>query len=599
MLPALLRSRLRPRRLVAPVGALVLVLAALTWGGARADDGAELLDMEALYDHRFRFDAVGHPVVTVGLMDGRGEVRLRSGSAFRVRFRDKEGQKTLQLPAGARVGFVVGKSTPARVRRWVVVETLERDDRTTREEARARWEKGGWGETRVFDVGGIYGVEGTVVDNRASLVCILPPPSSSVEHLSKQIYEQTGARGRVHEELLEVPHGTITIRDEGGATLAQARDVAEVTAPGGSVVVEQVEHSAGYKNHGFEDRTYVDRVLVALDSKGKLAVINALDVDRQLAGIVPSEIFPNAHPEALKAQAVTARGEVFAKIGLRHLTDPFLLCDEQHCQVYSGIAAERAGPTAAVEATRGEMAFLGPRLVDSVYSSMCGGRSEDNDVVWEVPPSAALRGRVDYEGGAALQAAAVPALEHDGHVFPAPRMEVDLSKPVAHPGLLAATDLADEAALRRFLDNPPPSWCAQATLGKKDKFRWKRRLTRDEVNKATRELAVGNVVALQVEGRGHSGRVRTLKVVGTTGTAFVHRELPVRRLFGNLPSGLFVIDEERGEGGEVLAWTFSGAGFGHGVGMCQTGAVGMAEAGHDYRAILRHYYNGAEVRRVY
>jgi len=588
---AVLRSRFR--------ALIFLVMAGALLTPARAQEDVEPLDLANFYSHRFRFNAVGSPVVTVGLMTGQTEVAVRSIQAQRMRYRDKEGEKTLQLPAGRRVVVKLRDAAAAKIRRWVVVDTLERDDRVRRDDVRERWEREALGETRVFEVGGIYGVEGTVVDNRASLIAVAPRLDTEVDALILRVYQKLRVRARTHEELVEPPRGTLVVQDEAGTPLAVASGVVEITAPAGSITVEKIEHGVGYKSHGYEDRVYADRLLVAIDSKGKLAAINELEVDALLKGIVPSEIFPNAPAEALKAQAVTARGEVFAKIGLRHLTDPFVLCDDQHCQVYSGVSAEKPGCSAAVDATRGEMAFLGGRLVDSVYSAMCGGRSEDNEVVWEVPPSAALRGRVDAEGAAALLAVQAAAEEHAGHTHTPPPLTPDPTRAVAHPGLLAAMDLSSDAALRTFLDDPPPAFCARASLGKKDKFRWTRRFTRDELNEKTRDLAVGDVFEIAVEGRGKSGRVRTLRVTGNKSTAFVHRELPVRRLFGMLPSGLFVVDEERSVEGHLAAVTFKGGGFGHGVGMCQTGAVGMAEAGLDYRAILRHYYNGAEVRRVY
>ena len=102
-----------------------------------------------------------------------------------------------------------------------------------------------------------------------------------------------------------------------------------------------------------------------------------------------------------------------------------------------------------------------------------------------------------------------------------------------------------------------------------------------------------------VEDRGPGGRLRALVVEGSKKTARVLRELPVRKKLGNLRSGLFVIDEERDAKGALVAVTLKGAGFGHGSGMCQQGAIGMAEAGHDYRAILQHYYAGSEVKRVF
>src|SRR5205823_4577681 len=144
-------------------------------------------------------------------------------------------------------------------------------------------------------------------------------------------------------------------------------------------------------------------------------------------------------------------------------------------------------------------------------------------VVWEVPPAAALRGRVDYDGATELQAAMTAPVEHGARTLVLPPPAPDPNKPVANPALFGALDLSAEPALRAFLDAPPPSWCGAATLGKKDKFRWTRRLTSEDVTERCKELDVGDVLGLQVDARGKSGRVRTLKIVGTKGIAYVHR----------------------------------------------------------------------------
>src|SRR5205823_11611267 len=150
-----------------------------------------------------------------------------------------------------------------------------------------------------------------------------------------------------------------------------------------------------------ELRDYPGRLYASADAEGKLALVAALPMERLVKGVVPSEIFSKAHPEARKAQADTARGEVLAKVGARHLGDPYLLCAEQHCQVYRGVSAETAATDRAVDETRGEALFsrvpakgvLGEtargevsRLVDSVYSAVCGGFTENNDAVWGGPP---------------------------------------------------------------------------------------------------------------------------------------------------------------------------------------------------------------------
>jgi SpoIID/LytB domain protein len=299
-------------------------------------------------------------------------------------------------------------------------------------------------------------------------------------------------------------------------------------------------------------------------------------MERLVEGVVPSEIFPSAHAEALKAQAVTARGEVLAKVGARHLGDPYLLCAEQHCQVYRGLGAETPGTSAAVVATRGEALFATvpaqseegatapagtvSRLVDSVYSAVCGGFTEDNDAVWGGLPDPSLRGRPDFE--------------------PTTR------------GMAPFADGIGDKLVSRFVHlDTIPSYCA--LMARPDKVRWRTRLTQSQVDAFCERLGVGKVRSLTVEGRGISGRARALRVEGSSGSARVAGELAIRRLFGNLNSGMFIVERSGAD------WMFVGGGWGHGSGMCQTGAIGRALRGASYRQILGWYYSGAQPQKIY
>ena len=114
-----------------------------------------------------------------------------------------------------------------------------------------------------------------------------------------------------------------------------------------------------------------------------------------------------------------------------------------------------------------------------------------------------------------------------------------------------------------------------------------------------KRLGVGSVRRIEVLGRGVSGRATAVRITGTKGHAVVRRELPIRRLFGGLNSAMFYVTVQKGADGVPTAFVFKGGGWGHGVGMCQVGAIGMAEHGFDDLAILRHYYNGAKVVTVY
>jgi SpoIID/LytB domain protein len=308
---------------------------------------------------------------------------------------------------------------------------------------------------------------------------------------------------------------------------------------------------------------YFGRVYVTLDRNGSLAVVNALPEDRFLAGLLPAEIFPNAPEEALKAQAVAARGELLAKIGTRHIGDPFRLCSQTHCQVYGGAGRETPRTTAAVAATRGEVLFTadGKDMADTVYSANCGGHTENNENVWpDMPALAALRGHRD-----------APAA----------------GKPDPYAAGLGAENVA------RFIDQPPAAYCGQAHLGAGDRFRWTVKRTAAELDRLLGRYRLGEIRAIEVPQRGVSGRALSVRVVGSARSETIRGELRIRQAFGGLRSSLFVVELKNGDA------IFRGAGFGHGVGMCQTGAVGMAETGKSYREILRHYYPNTVMRKLW
>jgi SpoIID/LytB domain protein len=332
-------------------------------------------------------------------------------------------------------------------------------------------------------------------------------------------------------------------------------------------------------------RRYHGLIVLVPDSDGHISVVNVAEIDTVLKGVVPSEMYATAALDALKAQAVTARGAVFAKLGKRHFADPFTLCANEHCQVYTGLAASQANTDRAVDQTVGELAFLAGELVDSVYSSTCGGHSENAEVVWDTTPKAALRGRPDSENADILLARRVHPFEHGGLGNPS--------------GDHLDPDLSDETQLRAFLASAPDSFCARASFAKANKLRWQRRISSYDMDRLLFRYGVGHVERLEIQGRGVSGRLRALRIIGDQNTVVIQREWPIRQALGFLNSGAFVVDIERDAKGEIAAFVFNGAGWGHGVGMCQVGAIGMAEAGFDYRAILGHYYNGARVRKIY
>ncbi|HEY4221388.1 MAG TPA: SpoIID/LytB domain-containing protein [Myxococcota bacterium] len=529
--------------------------------------------VDDLYAHRLLFDESGRPLVSVGMMQGAARVSLESASGLVITI----GEQTIETGPLERAVVEKNGGVPGVVETVQILETLEGEDRAKRKDAAASWEADGV-HVELIDVGGVYGVKGTVVDNRAVLVV-----TAVLDDKARAAIDKRGARPAPFERITKLPTGGVRVGQTRGAA---ARIVAK---DGGAVTVHDVEHGIGYTDHGFADRALRGAVVIVPDKNGTLAVVNLVDEDQLVAGVLPSEMFASAPLEALKAQAVTARGELFAKIGRRHFADPELVCSEQHCQVYKGMSAEQPRATEAALATRGELAFADDKLVDSVYSACCGGHTEAADAVWDRPPQKPLAGRPDAPfADPAMRPWLKPMVE--GSAF-AVRVSHEPS---------VAVDLRSDDAVRAFLALPrSAAFCGTSSLNQKgDAWRWTRRFTRAELNAAFADLGVGSVTSLAVDERGPGGRLRSLLVTGDKGKARVLRELPVRKRLQNLRSGLFVIDEER-DGGELVAVTLHGAGFGHGAGMCQQGAIGMAEAGYDYQEILRHYYVDAVVRRVF
>lgn len=513
--------------------------------------------LDVLWGHRLDFGAGGQPLVTIRIMEGQREVALRTLAPARL----GAGGATVDLPAGTRLLFAVQDGRPARLDHAPLLAEAAWRDRRSLDAARQDWAARGV-RTRSRIVGGVYGIAGRVVDNRRELLLAEGDRSQAgAQALAEDLMRRFGQRVPLHAEPVARPRGRIVITGPAGPA-GDAEGVAVLEPAGdGQVAVEAVAHGLDGKA-AREDRRYRGRLLVTVDAGGALAVVDALPLEALLRGLVPSEMPAGSAMEALKAQAVTARSNVLAQIGTRHLGDPYVLCAEVHCQAYRGTGAETARTDEAVRATAGEALFgrANRTLVDGVYSAMCGGHGEDADAVWGGAPDPSLRGQPDL--------------------------------PAEFSGLWSG-GLRDEARLRVFLADPPDAFCRRPAAATRNRFRWERRLPQAELDALTASLGVGAVRGLAVLERGVSGRALALRVEGARGAADVRGELAIRRLLRNLPSSMFVVDREGDD------WLLHGGGWGHGAGMCQWGAIGRAEAGQGYREILGASFAGAEVVKIY
>lgn len=318
------------------------------------------------------------------------------------------------------------------------------------------------------------------------------------------------------------------------------------------------------------EHVYRGQFELACGKSGEMHIINILGLEDYVVGVVPYEIGAGAPEEALKAQAVVARTEVLALAG-RHDEEPFDICSSTHCQVYRGAAAELARPDVrlAVESTRGETLFYdGEPAPGAKYHACCGGVTESAGALWR---------------------------------FDVPYM-YSVSCGVLAPEVapVDAGAIRDEEAVRAAIAAPNPRDFCYGSNG----YRWRVEYTASQLATVLEpvigrlEPSPSRIIRVAVVERTPRGSAVRVRVTTTEGEYEIAGEYAIRSALGGtvtIKSGVFVVDTE---GDPPSAFTFSGAGYGHGVGMCQYGARAMARSGYGYRAILEHYYPGTTVEPI-
>jgi SpoIID/LytB domain protein len=341
----------------------------------------------------------------------------------------------------------------------------------------------------------------------------------------------------------------------------------------------------------------------------KIVAINILPAEDYLTSVISSEMSANSSLELLKAHAVISRSWLFAQIEKRKAMSGksegffsftktkeeyirwydredhtiFDVCADDHCQRYQGITkASNATVAEAVRATRGRLLMYDNEVCDARFSKCCGGATEEFEYCWEDKHYPYLSAVRDAE-------------EEENRPLP---------------------DLTNEEEAERWIRKAPKSFCD--THDKKilsqilnnydqettDFYRWKVRYTQEELAELIRtntKTDYGDILDLIPIQRGPSGRICKLKIVGSLKTLTIGKELEIRRTLSNshLFSSAFVVDKGGLKEGVPQWFLLSGAGWGHGVGLCQIGAAVMGEKGYAYDEILLHYYKNAEIKRFY
>ena len=341
----------------------------------------------------------------------------------------------------------------------------------------------------------------------------------------------------------------------------------------------------------------------------KIVAINILPVEDYLTSVISSEMSANSSLELLKAHAVVSRSWLFAQIEKRKALKGkdegffsftktkeeyirwydredhtiFDVCADDHCQRYQGITkASNATVAEAVRATRGRLLMHNNKICDARFSKCCGGATEEFENCWEDKHFPYLTSIRDAE-------------EEENHPLPDLTIEEEAEHWI-RKAPQSFCDTHDQKILSQILNNYD-----QETT---DFYRWKVRYTQEELAELIRtntKSDYGDIIDLIPVQRGPSGRICKLKIVGSLKTFTIGKEMEIRRVLSSshLFSSAFVVDKGRLKEGVPEYFLLSGAGWGHGVGLCQIGAAVMGEKGYSYEEILLHYYKGAEIRKFY
>lgn len=328
--------------------------------------------------------------------------------------------------------------------------------------------------------------------------------------------------------------------------------VVKVTCPGRSYYLQLPVRLYAEKGLNINGNKYLFKGEFDLKIyKEKLLLNASLPLEDYVKGVVPNEIGDTAPEEALKAQAITARTHAVSLLLYgRHKADGYDLCNGTHCQVYRGTYLVNSKVVQAVEDTRGLVVLYENKLADTPYHSSCGGKTDSSAKIWNGTELPYLLG-VNCES------------------------EVD------------TLDLTNEEDVGYWLGsehsmNGMQSWEKTSTS-------WERSINMAQL---ANNLELEYITGIEVLERGRSGRITKMKITGNN-TKLLSTESAVRSAFGGLPSSCFITSFTPDNGNPVTSTLkITGRGSGHGVGMCQVGALKMSREGFSHAEIISKYYPG-------
>ena len=399
--------------------------------------------------------------------------------------------------------------------------------------------------------------------------------------------------------------GIIVLNDENNLCVARSPSIRLTSRNDSTFTLFHVTIGISFHWERTEDQTFHGDLVLRSREDGTMAVINEIPLEDYLKSVISSEMSGAAPIEFLKTHAIMSRSWLLSTLDRKKETkkrsvtavkitanedevvrwyeqedhDIYDVCADDHCQRYQGITKIISGNAeAAVRETSGTVIMHQNKICDARYYKACGGITEDFATAWE-----------DKEVPYLVSITDAPTKYN-----PVRTEEEAFAWIFSKPEAYCNTD--DAGLLAKILPD-----FDQETKGF---FRWKVEYTREEMEDILREKSgfdFGTLMEITPLRRGPSGRISRLKIVGSKRAMVVGKELEIRRWLSrsHLYSSAFIVTMEGSSRGKADRFIFHGAGWGHGVGLCQIGAAVMANKGFSAEQILMHYFPGVESRKLY
>ncbi|MBL7095154.1 hypothetical protein ISS22_14410 [candidate division KSB1 bacterium] len=385
---------------------------------------------------------------------------------------------------------------------------------------------------------------------------------------------------KIFREKRDEPHALFELFDSESEKLGEAENSIRMVpeSPGAITYIYDSTSNDISNNKVSKTAAFFGAVEFRCLDENKVAIICEKTIEKYVENVVALQMSAELPDEIIKAQAIAVRSKAISGLGINHYDDPFDVCSEEHCQVFSSILQIPAKISKAAEDTTGLVLMNKNQVKGINYSAICGGHADSNNFVNSnffdetFPP-----------------------------VFDGANQDI----------FREFGDLSQAENLKSWIKNKPDAFCNLSYLKNqnipgllKDYFRWHITYDLEELGKIISKNVgtdIGSLYEIIPISRGVSGRLKEIEILASNKNLVIKDQSEICRVLAHdrLLSSCFIIESQMDEQGFPVSFTFQGAGSGHGAGLCQAGGTGMALYGADYSEILKHYFRGFKLKKIY